>query len=737
MFGSRDQTKIGSVPETIQAVVKPYGYRYNAKKEILKQPKNFDYSESETLLNEYPDDEPEDGKHLTEKELKYPKSVFFIISSEFCERFSYYGMRGVLALYLKDYLHYSENNATIIYHLFIVLCYFSPIFGGIMADAWLGKYNTILYVSLLYAFGNIVLSFGSVAGLNIPHRELSLLGLFLIAVGTGGIKPCVSSFGGDQFVLPQQEQELRRFFSVFYFSINAGSVISSFLTPMLREYHCLGSNEDCYPLAFGLPAALMIVALVIFVVGSPMYKRNNPEGNIALQVGGCIGHAVSKKISSSKKKEHWLDYAEDRYSTKLIADIKVLLKLIYLFTPTIVFWALYDQQGSKWTFQASRMNGDLGWFTIQPDQMQTLDALLVLFFIPLFESIIYPFLQKLRLVRTPLQKLTVGGFLAALAFLLSGALELYIQKENPTLPMSGQSEVVLYNSLNCVAEIDGVPNKALIPPRSFLDLNPISSEPVNVTLLATCAGSWTGILITKEKEVSSFMFLNEKNKLSLVQLNTTGGNLEMVKSQSSNPKLKILYNGLGPLLISAKTIDNVRNFYVSFGSHQSEQIEMPLIGRYIITVNGRFVTDINLKQGGIYVLMLEGDSQNLTSKLLTVVKPNTISMLWQIPQYVVITSAEIMFSITGLEFSYSESPQSMKSVISSLWLLTDSFGNIIVLIIAGFKMANAAHEMFFYSGLMSLVMLFFIFLACRYTYVDRSRNNLEEDDTILIEQTTL
>nr|XP_014289069.1 peptide transporter family 1-like isoform X2 [Halyomorpha halys] len=654
MFGSRDQTKIGSVPETIQAVVKPYGYRYNAKKEILKQPKNFDYSESETLLNEYPDDEPEDGKHLTEKELKYPKSVFFIISSEFCERFSYYGMRGVLALYLKDYLHYSENNATIIYHLFIVLCYFSPIFGGIMADAWLGKYNTILYVSLLYAFGNIVLSFGSVAGLNIPHRELSLLGLFLIAVGTGGIKPCVSSFGGDQFVLPQQEQELRRFFSVFYFSINAGSVISSFLTPMLREYHCLGSNEDCYPLAFGLPAALMIVALVIFVVGSPMYKRNNPEGNIALQVGGCIGHAVSKKISSSKKKEHWLDYAEDRYSTKLIADIKVLLKLIYLFTPTIVFWALYDQQ-----------------------------------------------------------------------------------KENPTLPMSGQSEVVLYNSLNCVAEIDGVPNKALIPPRSFLDLNPISSEPVNVTLLATCAGSWTGILITKEKEVSSFMFLNEKNKLSLVQLNTTGGNLEMVKSQSSNPKLKILYNGLGPLLISAKTIDNVRNFYVSFGSHQSEQIEMPLIGRYIITVNGRFVTDINLKQGGIYVLMLEGDSQNLTSKLLTVVKPNTISMLWQIPQYVVITSAEIMFSITGLEFSYSESPQSMKSVISSLWLLTDSFGNIIVLIIAGFKMANAAHEMFFYSGLMSLVMLFFIFLACRYTYVDRSRNNLEEDDTILIEQTTL
>lgn len=115
-------------------------------------------------------------------------------------------------------------------------------------------YNLFFYFSYIFFCLSFCFFF-------LYFRELSLLGLFLIAVGTGGIKPCVSSFGGDQFVLPQQEQQLRSFFSIFYFSINAGSVISSFLTPMLREYHCLGSNEDCYPLAFGLPAALMIVAL--------------------------------------------------------------------------------------------------------------------------------------------------------------------------------------------------------------------------------------------------------------------------------------------------------------------------------------------------------------------------------------------------------------------------------------------------------------------------------------------
>lgn len=671
------------------------------------------------------------------KKIKYPKSVFFIIINEFCERFCYYGMRGVLALYLKDSLQFSENNATIIYHTFVMLCYFTPLFGGIMADAWLGKYNTILYVSLIYAAGNIVLSFGSVEGLSIPHRELSILGLFLIAVGTGGIKPCVSSFGGDQFVLPQQERQLQRFFSVFYFSINAGSVLSSFLTPMLREYHCLGSNEDCYPLAFGLPAALMIASLVIFVMGSPMYKRNSPQGNIAIQVTGCISHAVAKKFGSNEKKEHWLDYAEDKYSSKLIADIKVLLKIIYLFTPTIVFWALFDQQGSKWTFQASRMNGDLGWFTIQPDQMQTLNSVLVLIFIPLFESVIYPILARLRLVRTSLQKLVVGGFLAALAFLLSGALELRIQQDNPSLPGAGQSELVLYNSLNCPANINGIPNIPQLPPLGFLDLNKISSEHVNVTISTTCAGSWSGTLELEENKVFSYMLLLENNNLSLTQLNMTGGNNEMVKSPTSSPKLKILYSGDEKLSILAQTTDNARKFVIDNGSYQSEQITMPLFGRYSISVNDKLITDITLKQGGIYVLMLEGNLNNMTSKLLTVVKPNGMSMLWQIPQYVVITSAEIMFSITGLEFSYSESPDSMKSVIMSLWLLTDSFGNIIVLIIAGFKMANAAYEMFLFSGLMAVVMFFFIFLACQYTYVDRSKKVKEEKDETVVEQTRI
>lgn len=142
-----------------------------------------------------------------------------------------------------------------------MLAYFFPVFGAIISDNWLGKFRTILYVSVIYAAGNILLALASAGPLHIPQVPFSLLALFLIAVGTGGIKPCVAAFGGDQFVLPQQEVQLAAFFSVFYFSINAGSLISTFLTPVLREdVHCFGENS-CFPLAFAVPGALMLVSI--------------------------------------------------------------------------------------------------------------------------------------------------------------------------------------------------------------------------------------------------------------------------------------------------------------------------------------------------------------------------------------------------------------------------------------------------------------------------------------------
>lgn len=142
-----------------------------------------------------------------------------------------------------------------------MMAYFFPLIGAIISDSFLGKFRTILYVSMIYAAGCVLLAVSSTERVGLPQKEFSILSLFLIALGTGGIKPCVSAFGGDQFKLPQQEAHLALFFSLFYFSINAGSLISTFLTPVLRnDVHCFG-EDSCFPLAFAVPGVLMIVSL--------------------------------------------------------------------------------------------------------------------------------------------------------------------------------------------------------------------------------------------------------------------------------------------------------------------------------------------------------------------------------------------------------------------------------------------------------------------------------------------
>ena len=126
---------------------------------------------------------------------------------------------------------------------------------------------------------------------------MTLIGLGLIAFGSGGIKPCVAAFGGEQFTLPQQAKQIGIFFSIFYFAINAGSLISTTVTPILREQHCFGEN-DCFSLAFGVPAMLMATSILVFVGGKFLYKIIPPQGNMFVKVCKCIG--VSDFKSSQK-----------------------------------------------------------------------------------------------------------------------------------------------------------------------------------------------------------------------------------------------------------------------------------------------------------------------------------------------------------------------------------------------------------------------------------------------------
>lgn len=190
-----------------------------------------------------------------------------------------------------------------------MLGYFLCIFGGIISDVFVGKFNTILYLSIIYCIGSVILSVGSIPVIGFSPQIALYIGLLLIDVGSGGIKPCVSAFGGDQFKMPEQAAQITSFFSLFYFSINAGSLLSTTITPMLRaDVHCFGES-DCFSLAFGVPAILMILSLgnfnylpnkdiftyhnikisVFFIIGKTSYTyKETSEENMIIRMFMCI-----------------------------------------------------------------------------------------------------------------------------------------------------------------------------------------------------------------------------------------------------------------------------------------------------------------------------------------------------------------------------------------------------------------------------------------------------------------
>lgn len=658
----------------------------------------------------------------------YPLSIAFIVVNEFCERFSYYGMKAVLTLYFLYFLHWNEDTSTSVYHAFSSLCYFTPILGAAIADSWLGKYKTIIYLSLVYVLGHVIKSLGAIPilGGHMVHTVLSLVGLILIALGTGGIKPCVAAFGGDQFE-EQHAEERTKYFSVFYLSINAGSLISTFITPMLRgDVQCFG--EDCYALAFGVPGLLMVLALVVFAMGSKLYKKPPPEGNIVTQVIKCISFAISNRYKNRSgdisKRQHWLDWAAEKYSQQLIMDVKALTRVLFLYIPLPMFWALLDQQGSRWTLQATRMNGNLGLFVLQPDQMQVLNPFLVLVFIPLFDLVIYRLISKCGINFSSLRKMAVGMILACLAFAVAAVVEIKINEM--ASPQAGSQEVFL-QVLNLAddevkVKVLGDKNNSLLSEsiKSFQKMSPYSK-----LHLKTKGQVFHFQLEYHNSSINTEHSVEEKNWYSLI-IRENGKNIStmMVKNaenETMNGMTSVRFiNSLHKKVHISLDEDTSLSIKEDYGVSEYRFVQG---GEYPVvpcrTEDKNFSLDLGLLDSGAAYLFIitNRTSQGPQAWKMEDIPTNKMSILWQLPQYALVTAAEVMFSVTGLEFSYSQAPTSMKSVLQAAWLLTVAVGNIIVLVVAQFSGLVQWAEFILFSCLLLVVCLIFSIMGYYYVPV--------------------
>ncbi|MEY3205732.1 MAG: Dipeptide and tripeptide permease [Planctomycetota bacterium] len=333
---------------------------------------------------------------------RMPPGIPFIVGNEAAERFSFYGMKTILVVFMTQYLlsatgqpdTMTETESREWMHLFVASAYLFPLIGGLVADAFLGKYLTILLLSLVYCVGHLFLAFMDMPEpfleATLAPRGWLLAGLALIAIGSGGIKPCVSAHVGDQFG-QSNKHLLERVFGWFYFAINFGSFFSTLLTPWLLVKAGPGW-------AFGVPGILMAVATLVFWLGRNRFVHVPPRG---------------------------MAYFQETFSPEGLAAIG---RLVPLYLLVAVFWSLFDQSGGAWVQQAARMDRRFLGIDWLESQIQAVNPLLVLLFIPLFGLVIYPAVGRL-VDFTPLRRILVGFALATAAFAISAYAERLIDAE--------------------------------------------------------------------------------------------------------------------------------------------------------------------------------------------------------------------------------------------------------------------------------------------------------------------
>ncbi|WP_374000650.1 oligopeptide:H+ symporter [Massilia sp. CFBP 13647] len=407
----------------------------------------------------------------TDSQGRMPRQIPYIIANEGCERFSFYGMRNILTPFLIStlllFLPESERTgeAKHVFHTFVIGVYFFPLLGGWLADRFFGKYNTVFWLSLVYCAGHACLAIFE------DNVQGFYLGLGLIALGSGGIKPLVSSFVGDQFD-QTNKGKAKIVFDAFYWIINFGSFFASLLMPLfLKNYGPA--------VAFGIPGVMMFIATIVFWSGRRKYVHVPPAGatphsftkvaksallaqapgqgrpGLTVAMIGVAGAVVSLAMSlqwgfviaactalvlllafGGLGTSMQLERARGLHPDEAVDGVRAVLRILVVFSLVTPFWSLFDQKASTWVVQANSMITTFSLFgnefTLLPAQMQALNPLLVMILIPFNNLVLFPLLQKMGFMPTALRRMTAGIAFSALSWLVIGTIQVSMDAGTPT-----------------------------------------------------------------------------------------------------------------------------------------------------------------------------------------------------------------------------------------------------------------------------------------------------------------
>ncbi|KAJ3240035.1 hypothetical protein HDU78_002521 [Chytriomyces hyalinus] len=428
---------------------------------------------------------------------KLPVAVWFIIPNELGERFCFYGITPILKNFLKYQLGFNITaDANSMKDIFMGLCYFTPILGAIISDSFLDKFKTIVSLSSIYILGLTVLTITSwPTAMGVATTQLSrtgpLIGLLMIAIGTGGIKPCVSAHGGDQF-LSIQKYGLQAFYNYFYMAINVGALISSTVSPMIasNEYfpYPLAPGQNLteyfapkglkpplgngYPYSFLMLTCFMVAAMAIFTAGFKVYRIVPPAGKFILFDHIKTGIAYAGNRLKMKRQDAYRATA-GTHTEGMVIEMLDLIKVIGAIWPAPVFWMVFGQNSGVWQDMGEQMVIPFGLNQKSFFGTETLNNFWNPFFIVLFAPIlanyVYPAIDKKygEKVFGLQQRMVTGQVIASIAFVVSALIQRWVnnscapgeEKDTCASSVSILWEVLLYAIITlaeCFFSISGL-----------------------------------------------------------------------------------------------------------------------------------------------------------------------------------------------------------------------------------------------------------------------------------------
>jgi dipeptide/tripeptide permease len=634
-----------------------------------------------------------------ERDDRFPPGIPYIVGNEGAERFSFYGMRQILYLYLTslfigfaaesaaapDQLAEAKVHATQVVHLFNAGVYLFPMIGAILADRLLGKYRVIFWVSLIYCAGNGAMALAGHLGTtgNLHLTTLAAFGgLILVALGSGGIKPCVSANVGDQFTA-KNAHLVTRIFQIFYFIINFGSFFATLLIPWLYK--------ACGPaVAFGVPGVLMALATVIFWLGRRRFIHAPPRP------GGKLG---------------LLDFLASSF---LATPLLVLVAVGATVAEEVVRAAMSPQAGAV---AAALTHIAAGYW---PHALGATGgfALGVMLFV----------------VRQQLQQDT--GFFAVLLYCWrrrgerTGGQDFWsparvrFGDEAADGPPAVLRIIVVFSMVSAFW--------ALFDQHSSTWIEQAKAMNRTLTVPVVFWYGWFGpavILGALFGALWLFLWVANRSmprwlKIGFPLLLAIGGIAALLLQQGVGaPAAGRLVASLGLPAIGA-TIVRGGMSTITLLPPQIAALNPLMVMMIIPLLNvliyrplerrGRPLQPLRRMTIGMFLAAFAFAAAALVQARIQVAGPGQVHVLWQIIQFSILTTSEVLISVTGLEFAYTQAPRAMKSTIMGFWLLCVTVGNVLVAFLAPLETLSLATFFWVFAGLMAVAAAVFAVLAARY-----------------------